>query len=279
MNLRDVHFAVGVFAVLGALVAAYLVRATLRGRARHARTDADGGSVFLSKAVMEMGYWVLDPLVGGLVALRVTPTMVTAFSLVPAALAGVFVALGWFALAAILAAFAAVCDILDGLLARRLGVASDAGEAFDAAVDRYAEFFFLAGVAVYYRTNVKCLLLTQAALFGSFMVSYGTAKAEAMAVPATRGAMRRAERAVYLFTGAGLTAVTKALWGDSISLVLREFPIIFALALVAAVTNVSTVKRFAAMIETLRSRQPPPPAPLVADDDVPVEAKTPAGLV
>ncbi|MDB4980107.1 MAG: CDP-diacylglycerol--glycerol-3-phosphate 3-phosphatidyltransferase, partial [Myxococcales bacterium] len=256
MRFSDLHLALGGFGALLAVVIVYLVRAFLKGRARHSRTDLDGGSVFLSKAVMEIGYWLAEPLVGGLVALRITPAMITVFSLVPALLAGVAVALGWFALAGLLGALASLCDVLDGLVARRTGVASDAGEALDAAVDRYSEFLFLAGVAVYYRTNVKCLLLTLAAMFGGFMVSYTTAKAEAMNVAPPRGTMRRPERAVYLFMAAALTAVTKALWGDSISLVLREFPIIFVLALVATVTNASTVTRFRAIIEALHARRP-----------------------
>ena len=33
------------------------------GRVRHKRTDADGGSLFVNKAAMEMVYWVLDPLI------------------------------------------------------------------------------------------------------------------------------------------------------------------------------------------------------------------------
>jgi phosphatidylglycerophosphate synthase len=203
---------------------------------------------------MELAYWVVEPVVGVLATARVTPAAVTIFSLVPAALAGLFVALGWFALAATLGAVGALCDLVDGLLARRLGVASDAGEALDAAVDRGTEFLFLAGVAVYYRTNVKCLLLTLAALFGGFMVSYTTAKAEALRVAAPRGAMRRPERAVYLLAGSALTAVTRALWGGSVSLVLRELPIILALALVATVTNVSTVQRLVAVVGRLRAR-------------------------
>ncbi len=277
MRFSDLDIALYGFGALLFVVAVYLVRAFLKGRARHARTDLDGGSVFLSKAVMEIGYWLAEPLVGGLVALRITPAMITLFSLVPALLAGVAVALGWFALAGLLGALASLCDVLDGLVARRTGVASDAGEALDAAVDRYSEFLFLAGVAVYYRTNVKCLLLTLAAMFGGFMVSYTTAKAEALNVPAPRGAMRRAERAAYLLVGAGLTTLTKALWGDSISLVLREFPLIFSLALVAAVGNISTVTRLSAIMDTLRARQPEARAPS-AGEAPGADAKTPVSL-
>ena len=256
MRVSDLHLALATFALMAVIGAFYLVRFARKGRARHARTDADGGSIFLGKSQMEVGFWLLEPLVGILVACRITPTAVTLFSLVPAFGAGVAVALGWFALAALLGTVAVACDALDGLLARRLGIASDAGEALDAAVDRYTELPLLAGIAVHYRTDVTLLLLTLAALFGGFMVSYTTAKAEALNVPVPRGHMRRPERAVYLLVGAALTAITRALWSDSSSTVLRELPIVFALFVVAAVANVSTVARLRAVINTLHARRP-----------------------
>lgn len=276
MRVSDLHFAVADVALVGVVGALYLVRFARKGRARHARTEADGGSVFLGKAPMEVGFWLLEPLVAVLAACRITPAAVTLFSLVPALGAGVAIAFGWFALAAFLGAASAACDVLDGLLARRLGVASDAGETLDAAVDRYTEFAFLAGIAVYYRTNVTCLLLTLAALFGGFMVSYTTAKAEALKVPVSRGHMRRPERAVYLLMGATLTGVTKALWSDSSSLVVRELPIIVSLVLVAAIANLSTVTRLRAVMDTLRARTPAPAAEVVGE--VARSQSRPAGL-
>ncbi|HSZ82159.1 MAG TPA: CDP-alcohol phosphatidyltransferase family protein, partial [Polyangia bacterium] len=252
----------------------YLVRTLFKGRARHARTEADGGSVFLNKASMEMGYWLLAPVVEALAALHVTPNMVTFFSLVPALLAAVAAAFGWFGLACVLATLGSLCDLIDGVLARRTGVASDAGEVLDAAVDRYIEFLFLAGVAVYYRTHWMVLSLALAALFGSFMVSYTTAKAEAMGVEPPRGSMRRAERAVYLLTAAGLTPFSRVLFANTPSHALRELPMVFALILVALLTNVSVVQRFVVIAAALRARRAPTPAPvtgsaLIAERDTP----------
>ena len=70
---------------------------------------------------MEMVYWILDPIIDFLAALRITPNMVTLFSLLPAAGAGVALGFGWFGLASVLAVIATFCDILDGLLARKTG--------------------------------------------------------------------------------------------------------------------------------------------------------------
>src|SRR5260221_12809270 len=126
MHFRDIHFAFGMLGLVVVVTSVYLVRAFARGRARHERTEADGGSVFLHKSAMEMAYWMLDPLVAALAALHITPNMVTLFSLVPALLAGVAAGFGRFALACILGTLGGFCDLVDGLLARRTGVASEA---------------------------------------------------------------------------------------------------------------------------------------------------------
>jgi CDP-diacylglycerol--glycerol-3-phosphate 3-phosphatidyltransferase len=265
--MRDIYFSIAMWTVAAVVVSAYLFRTWRRGRARFDRTDADGGSIFLNKGTMEMAYWLVDPVVNLLVALRITPNMVTAFSLVPALGAGVAVAFGWFGLACLLATMATLSDIVDGVLARRTGVSSDAGEVFDAAVDRYGEFFFLAGAAFWYRDTWSVLLLTLAAIIGSFMVSYSTAKAEALGVPAPRGAMRRSERAVYLLVAAGLTSITKVIFADIPSISLRELPIILAITIVAGVANVSVVQRLGAIIQAIRARELTPPPLDEADSD------------
>ena len=102
-----------------ALAGAYLLRSAVVGRRRHARTESDGGSVFLNKTTMEMVYWILDPIIDFLAALHITPNMITLFSLLPAAGAGVALGFGWFGLASLLAVIATFCDILDGLVARK----------------------------------------------------------------------------------------------------------------------------------------------------------------
>jgi CDP-diacylglycerol---glycerol-3-phosphate 3-phosphatidyltransferase len=278
--MQDLYVSIFMFAVTGAAVLLYLVRALLHGRARHTRTEADGGSVFLNKAAMEMGYWVLDPVVDALSALRITPNMVTGFSLLPALGAGIAVGFGLFGLACLLATVASLCDLVDGVLARKLGVASEAGEVIDAAVDRYVEVFFLGGLAAYYRSHWIVLLLALGALIGSFMVSYTTAKAEAMGVPPPRGSMRRAERAVYLLVASGLTGISRVVFADSPSHALRELPIILAITIVGVISNISAVQRFAAIAQALRARAPAaPPLTDDASEGLITKRDTPRGLV
>jgi phosphatidylglycerophosphate synthase len=276
--MRDIHFAWLMLALFIGGFGGYALRAARHGRLRNARTEADGGSVFVGKPAMETAYWLLGPVLGWVAALGVTPNAVTLFSLLPAAGAGVALAYGWFGLGAVLATVAQFADIIDGLLARKLGVASDAGEALDAAVDRYVELFFLGGLAVHYRAH-PLLLLVLAAIGGSFMVSYATAKAEAMGIKAPRGVMRHGERVAYLLVTAALTPFAGLLFAGSSSLVLRDLPIVLALALVAVASNVSVVQRFNAIIAALRARDGRLPAPeaedLPTERDVTTQARNP----
>ncbi len=242
---------------LVALIAgAYLVRVVLKGRAHFDRVDKQGASALLSKEMMEAFYWFLQPLGKFLVYCRITPNGVSWASLAFGLIAGLCLAFGHFGSGAAFACVSAVMDSLDGLVARMSGTASDAGEVLDAAVDRYAEFMFLGGLLIYYREIPVLMVLTLAAMIGSFMVSYSTAKAEALHVSPPKGSMRRPERAMYLIIGAALSPVTIPWWE-----VTREFPVaighpmVAALTLVAVLSNVSAVERLIAVAKAMRERE------------------------
>ncbi len=277
--MADLKISIATTGLFVALSIAYAVRWALVGRVHHKRTDADGGSLFLNKPTMEMVYWILDPLIDFIAALHITPNQVTLASLVPAAGAGVALGFGWFGLAGTLAILAAFGDIIDGLLARKTGLSSDAGEVVDAAVDRYGELFFFGGLVYYYRGHDQVLFIVLAALAGSFMISYATAKAEAMRVEAPRGAMRRGERAAYLLTGSTLTPICSTLFAGSPSLALRELPIIFSLTIVAVVANISVLQRLSAVAAALRAREKAARAAFEGQDGIATKPDVPVGTV
>jgi len=154
------------------------------------------------------------------------------------------VARGQFGLAAVALGIASIGDAIDGDLARASGTVSPKGAIFDASADRYQEFFFLLGLAFFFRGDVVSLGLVLAALVGSFMVSYGSAKAEALRVPVPGSAMRRAERAACFVLGTAFVAVLAELvrWNVAPSW-LTYTPILSALALVGVVSNVSAIYR------------------------------------
>jgi CDP-diacylglycerol--glycerol-3-phosphate 3-phosphatidyltransferase len=183
-------------------------------------------SLLLPRVALDAGLWALDHAARALVALGVTANAITVSSVVLAAIGGVLLAFGEFGWAS-----AAM-------------IAASLGDVLDASVDRYEEFFFLGGLAVYFHTSTSALAVILAALVGSFMVSYGSAKAEAFGVPVPPGAMRRAERAVCLCAGVVATALLPpATHGYTLPSWAAGAPILFMVAVVAVGANVSAIRR------------------------------------
>lgn len=251
----DLALSLGLIALAAAAGIAYGAHVRRAGAEHNARVDAAGSSVLLAKSTMEATYWVLEPIGRAAVALGVSANAITLASLVIATFGAAAIALGHFGVGGLLTVVAAIGDALDGVVARQSGTASDAGEVFDAAVDRYEEFFFLAALAYYFRAEPLGLGLALLSLLGSFMVSYGTAKAEALGVAAPRGAMRRAERAVYLGLGVVLAPIAAAV-GARLGLPAwtGTSTILLSLGLVGVVGNVSAVRRLAAVARAVAVR-------------------------
>ena len=255
----ELKYTLAVALVVLFLVTTYGVRVLVKGRAHFDRIDRQGGSRLLSKAAMEIGYWILSPVARVLASLHVSPNQVSWISFGFGALAGLFLARGHFGFGAICATICGLLDSVDGMVARLSGVASDAGEVLDAAIDRYVEFFFLAGLAIYYREQPALQLLTLMALLGSFMVSYSTTKAEALQIEPPNGLMRRPERAVYLTAGAALSGPSIA-WFESTPEFATPlaYPMVLALAMVAVLANFSAIERFWLITKALRRRDVKP---------------------
>lgn len=235
----DVAVSAVLLSILVVVAVGYGARVAISGPPHFARVERAGSSPLLGQSPMEMTYWALAPIGNALVRLGVSANSVTAISFVFGLTAGGALAAGHFGIAAALSAFSALADALDGYVARESGTASDAGETYDAAVDRYVEFFFFAGLLFYARGSALWVALILVALIGSFMVSYGTAKAEALHVDPPRGAMRRTERAAYLTLGVLVTPLAAPFLPPS----LAGAPVALALAVVGVVSNVSAVHR------------------------------------
>ncbi|MGK5084215.1 CDP-alcohol phosphatidyltransferase family protein [Bdellovibrionota bacterium FG-1] len=252
----DLWFAVTLLSLTGLVAALYMLRSLFWGKARFDRIDRQGGSALLSKGAMQGGYWFFQPLGRALLFFHVTPNQVSWSSLFFGFIAGVCLGLGHFGSAACFGALSAILDALDGMVARLTGMSSEAGEVLDASVDRYVEFFMFVGLMVYYREIPVLMLLAAAAMIGAFMVSYSTAKAEALHVDPPKGSMRRPERAVYLLLGAVLSPMTIT-WFERT----REFvvpiahPMVVALGVIAVLANVSAVERFMAVAKAVRARE------------------------
>jgi phosphatidylglycerophosphate synthase len=186
---------------------------------------------------------LLSPLVELLATAGVHANDVTVVSLFAGLVAGAALAFDEFGWATVAIAFASLGDAVDGMLARRTGSASVGGALLDSAVDRYEEFFVLAGLAVLFRESAVVLVLCLLALVGSFMVSYGSAKAEALRVAVPDGMMRRAERATILCVGVALVPFAGAVATRLDRPWLHHAPVLLAVLLVAVAANASAVRR------------------------------------
>ncbi len=255
--MTDLAFSLVLTAATLVVAVAYAGRVSRVGAAKHSRIERAGISPLLGKSAMEMGYWAMRPAARVLIALGVSANGVSWASLGLAILAGFAFGAGAFGVGAALSLLSSACDGLDGMIARETGTASESGEVLDAAVDRYAELFAFGGIAYFERFDGFMLVLTLAAAAGAVMVSYSTAKAEALQVTAPRGALRRQERAVYLVVGTALVPIAAAACARAtLPLWIARAPLVAVLAIVAIVGNASAARRLRAVAEAVRKPEP-----------------------
>ena len=255
--------------MLACLLLAYAIRVRLYGRYESARAKKEPGSIFMSRVLIEFAYWCFDPVEAALLKLNVTPNQLTVGSLLAAFGGAVAFALGKPALGGTGVLICAILDALDGMVARARGTSSDAGELFDAAVDRYAEVATFAGIAAYYRDFPLGFWLALLSLGGALLVSYARAKGEISGIDARLGSMNRGERAVYIGI-AGVFAPTLAAWYEPGALHPLYHLLLVALGLIAVMANVTALRRFGFIHAELRKRdpQPAPAAPATREEEL-----------
>ena len=158
--------------------------------------------------------WLIDPLVGVLAGLGVTPNALTVAGVLGNVGAAFLAARGEFLAAGIVMLAASSLDLLDGALARATGKATAFGSVFDAVMDRVSEGAVLFGLLYYFseRGGREEELLIFAAVVTSFLVSYARAHAEIVGVAMREGLFGRAERVLLLGIGLIADQVTVALW-------------------------------------------------------------------
>lgn len=250
--VKDVYFAYLMLALAATAGLLYAVRLAVRGAARSERVSRIGGTALVGQEVMDWTYWAVEPIVKGCIALGITANGATWIALVLGLGAGVAMGFSMFGLACLLATWSVLFDILDGQIARFTNTGSNAGEVLDAATDRYTEFAFVGGAAFAFRDEPWQMGVCMAALLACFMVSYASAKAEAMNVEVPRGLMRRHERATYMITGAGLTAMAGPYLHDHVPNLPPSTFVLGGLLIVALIGNAAAVLRLVRIGRALR---------------------------
>lgn len=177
----------------------YALGAARRGK--DARDVENRGSFILGSFARSWFYWFIRPVENLALALRLGPLFFNllgvAFGVVAAVLFGMnMVNLGGWAVL-----MGGVADIMDGRIARALGVANKRGAFLDSTLDRFAEFAAFVGLAVLFRDSQLALVLVVTALGGSLLVSYARARGESVGIVCKLGIMQRAERLLLLGFG------------------------------------------------------------------------------
>ena len=178
---------------------------------------------FLQKVI----YTIINPLIGGLIKLHVTPNMITTLgfigNIVSAACfiysafllqggddANAFCYIAW---GGAIILFAGLFDMIDGRLARLGNMSTTFGAMWDSVLDRYSELISLFGVVLIFLLNGDFWLgvVSFTAMIGSIMVSYVRARAEGLNIECKVGIMQRPERVVVLALTAILAGITSNL--------------------------------------------------------------------
>lgn len=187
---------------------AYALSAARRGK--DARDVENRGSFILGSFARSWFYWFIRPVENLALALRLGPLFFNllgvAFGVAAAILFGMDrVNLGGWAVL-----LGGVADIMDGRIARALGVANKRGAFLDSTLDRFAEFAAFVGLAVLFRDSQLALVLVVTALGGSLLVSYARARGESVGIVCKLGVMQRAERLLLLGFGGILDPAVSA---------------------------------------------------------------------
>lgn len=244
------------FGVLTMVVAAYWSYGIAHDHAAppsYARLEKERGGVLFRKSLMKVGYWLLQPIGRTLHVRRVAPNTITSAGLVLALAAATAIIFGRLGLAGVALLGAALCDALDGMVARLGNASSESGAAYDAIIDRIQEILVFSAIAVSARAVPWAAALSVCAMVSSLMNSYVSAKAEVFRAEIPSGKMRRGERAAWVVLGCLLVPLAE-LFNPFMHVSLGTAPLAMSLSVIATCTAVSASARAMALVELLRAR-------------------------
>ena len=198
-------------------------------------------TVVLGATLREFWLWFTSPVERALIALHVTPNLITTVGLLLSMAAAIFYYMGHVGTAGYMLILGGCCDYFDGRVARATNQSSQAGAYYDAVLDRACEGIVLMGIAGYFQ-HTALVFIPMMAMIGSFMVSYTKSKAEAMGVKCDLGLMQRPERLFLLSICSLFDPLVKA-WGVNHGWPDQHFLMLGAVAVIAILTVYTTIQR------------------------------------
>jgi CDP-diacylglycerol--glycerol-3-phosphate 3-phosphatidyltransferase len=146
-------------------------------------------------------------MVGWLARGGINPNWLTVIGVTINICCGLLFGLGYFFWAGLVLIVANLFDMLDGSVARQTGRVTRFGGFLDSSLDRLSDMVAFVGLMVFYARDTEFhstlnVFLAGAAMMGSVMVSYTSARAESLIPKCDVGFVRRPERVVLLIIGA-----------------------------------------------------------------------------
>ena len=171
------------------------------------------GTFVLGGFVRSWFYWFVRPVERVAVAARLSPTAFNLLGVAFGVAAGFAFATEHLVLGGWAVLLGGIADVLDGRIARALGVAGPRGAFLDSTLDRFAEVGAFVGLAVYFQASTPALAVVAAGLGGSLLVSYARARGESVGIVCKVGVMQRAERLLAVGLGGILDPAVSAAAG------------------------------------------------------------------
>jgi CDP-diacylglycerol--glycerol-3-phosphate 3-phosphatidyltransferase len=166
---------------------------------------------------------VINGIVHAIVRFNPDPNWLTVIGLCINILAACLYGFGQFFYAGLVMICANIFDMLDGRVARLTGRVTKFGAFLDSSLDRLSDMVVFLGIIIFYARDTQYhstlyAALTGAALIGSVMISYTSARAESIVPKMDVGFFRRPERVVLLIIG------SLTVWPNSTHWALNKMP-------------------------------------------------------
>jgi len=214
---------------------------------------------------------LIEPVVDAFVRWRVSPNVITTIGTGCTIATGVLFAMGHISIAGWVLGITAIFDVLDGMVARRTQRETTFGAFYDSTLDRVADGAVLGGLTIFWavdgpRHSIVMVIVSLAAIVGTYLTSYTRARAESLGIDAKVGLMQRPERVVLL-------SAPQAFFG----LALNGWVLMGIVSLLAVTAWITAVQRI--LFVRQATMVPARPAPAVAAEGggspAPLPARSP----
>ena len=205
---------------------------------------------------------LVAPLARYLVKRGTSPNTITTVGTALTVVGGVIYGVGHIHVAGWVVGLSAVCDLLDGDVARRSGRTSMFGAFYDSTLDRIADGAVLGGLAVFFSRNAvhesipvfmstPMVSIVIAGIVGSFLTSYTRARAEGLGIEAKVGILQRPERIILLSAPQAFFGLAFSGW-----VLMGICALLAVTAWITVIQRIQYVYRFSAQVDEATSTPP-----------------------